>query len=284
MKYLFSLLLVLVASTILAAAPMFVMQPLHGNNPELSNKVISKASLAGMHVRDKWSLVEPQRDGYSFVWLDQQIARAASFNKQVTLGIYAGTNSPSWLHVRKASGIPLPWDHRTVTAFTDMVKVLGARYNSNPSIYAVHMSSPATYESMEMHLPSSLEGDSRVFGVWKAAIDAYNQAFPSKQLVLDIAMIPDSRGATTKAVDEYARSVLGNRFTAIHCSLKANTNVNAPHHREILRLHQEGVTIGFEMACPSTDSVRFGGTFDQAISIGNAAGAAWYQVYQADVK
>jgi hypothetical protein len=47
-------------------------------------------------------------------------------------------------------------------------------------------------------------------------------------------------------------------------------------------LHSEGVRIGFEMVAPSTDS-RFGGTFAQAIAIGDAAGSSWYQIYQLDV-
>ena len=265
----------------------FVMQPLHGNNPPLADSVLASPALAGVHLRDKWSLVEPTRTANSFTWLDGQLARARALNKKATLGIYAGTNSPAWLGVRKISGAPVPWDAGVVSSFTAMVADLGDHYRDNPTIAAVHMSSPATYESMEMHLAGGVYtasgySDAKIIDVWRRSIDAYAAAFPSTALVLDLAMVPDSRGAVTFAVLDYAQATLGDRLNVIHCSLKASTNTNAPHHQAVLGAHAEGTRIGFEMVGPSNDA-RFGGTFSQAIAIGSAAGASWYQIYQYDV-
>src|SRR3954452_13942894 len=124
----------------------FVMQPLHGNNPVLTNTVISSPKLAGVHIREKWSLLEPTKTTNSFTWLDGQVARAKSLGKQVTLGIYEGTNSPSWVTSQTVNGAPLPWDANVMTAHLAMVADLGNHFRGNSTISAVHISSPATYE------------------------------------------------------------------------------------------------------------------------------------------
>ena len=102
-------------------------------------------------------------------------------------------------------------------------------------------------------------------------------------LVLDVA-IAGSSGAITKGADEYARTVLGARFNAIICSLKATTQTNDPHIVELSRLHSEGVRIGFEFVGPSIDAARFGGTFTSALALGKQLGGQWFQPYQQDVQ
>ena len=276
------------AGTIRQPSGYFVMQPLHGNRSPLSNSVVGSPKLVGVHLRDKWSLVEPSQGNNSFTWFDEQIARAKQLGKQVTLGIYAGTNSPSWLAAPQVSGVPLPWSSTVVSAFNAMIGRLGAHFQNEPVIAAVHMSSPATNHSMEMYYPDGLRSvagysDAKVIGVWESAIDAYSLAFPNNALVLDEAMVPDSRGYVTKTVANYARQVLGERLNVITCNLKASTNIQAPHMRELAALHAAGVRIGFEMVGPSIDRNRFGGSFAEALVIGRNAGAAWYQIYQQDI-
>jgi hypothetical protein len=125
--------------------------------------------------------------------------------------------------------------------------------------------------------------DDAIIETWKSALNTYAAAFPSTTLVLDVAMAPDSRGAITDAVAAYARQTLGDRITFIHCSLKATTNPGAPHHETVFDLRRAGARVGFEMVSPSIDADRFGGSFAEALSIGQSAGASWYQIYQADV-
>ncbi len=274
------------AGTIQQPSGFYVMQAVHQAN--VADGVLGMPQLAGIHLRDAWSLVEPTPSTNSYAWLDDQIARAKSLNKSVTLGIYAGTQSPTWLTAPLISSVPLPWDTRVTTAFSAMVAELGAHYRSEAAISAVHITSPATNDSMEMYLPDGLTStagytDQKIIDVWKSAIDSYANAFADKALVLDIAMVPDVSGAITDAVAAYALQTLGQRINFIHCSLKASTNPLAPHHETVVQLHEGGARIGFEMACPSTDTTRFGGTFAAALAIGQAAGASWYQIYQADV-
>lgn len=272
--------------TIKQPSGFYVMQAVHQAN--VANSVLATPRLAGIHLRDTWSLLEPTPTIDSFTWLDDQVARAKSLNKKVTLGIYAGTKSPSWLNAPLISGAPLPWDATVVTAYSAMVAELGAHFRNEAAIDAVHISSPATNNSMEMYLPDGTTttagySDQKIIDVWKSAINSYASAFPNKALVLDVAMVPDAKGAATDAVTAYALQTLGDRINFIHCSLKASTNPFAPHHQTLVDLHEAGGRIGFEMACPSTDTTRFGGTFADALAIGQGAGASWYQIYQADV-
>lgn len=257
----------------------FVMQPLHMNNPELKDAVIQQAD--GFHVREKWSALNPSRGVFDFRWLDAQFDRAGRLNRYITLGIYEGTNSPTWLNVRKlGNGVPVPWDSRVVLANRAMIGELGKRYAGSNILYGVHISSPATEESMEFHFNIK---DYRIVPVWKESIDAYAVAFPNSRLILDIAMIPDSRGEYTTQIVDYAKSRIGLRLVLIHCSLKASTDVNAPHHKFVTNFHANGGIVGFEMVGPSGNA-RFGGPFQTAIDKGTVAGASFFQIYQGDIQ
>lgn len=257
-------------ATIIQPTGNYVMQAVHNQN--VKDGVIAATTLTGFHLRDSWSLFEPQKGVFNYAWYDQQLARAARLNKHVTFGLYAGAQSdPSW--------------GNSPDEFVKAVAALGTRYGNNPLIDAVHMAAPqVTDHSMEMYVPSSWHGsDQQAITIWKQSIDTYNKAFPTKPLVLDLAMAPDSRGAITKVVDEYARATLAERLNVIVCNLKASTSLTAPHFQELMRLRGEGVRVGFEMVSPSTDTSRFGGPFSQAMAIGNSHGGSWYQIYQADV-
>lgn len=247
----------------------YVMQ---GNGKtNVSDAVINSPKLTGFHLREGWDLLQPTRGSINYSYFDSQLARAKRLNKHVTLGVYAGVlNDPSW--------------GNSITDFTSLITALGARYNSNPLIDAVHMAAPqVTNNSMEMYLPpNSHFTDSQIVSLWKASINAYATAFPDKTLVLDLAMVPDSRGRDTQQIDEYARQILGSNFEAIICNLKAGTSLTAPAVRELQRLHNEGVRIGGEMVSNSSEA-RFGGSFQTALNKGAQIGMEWYQVYQQDV-
>jgi hypothetical protein len=140
---------------------------------------------------------------------------------------------------------------------------------------------------MEMFYPAGLTtakgySDAAVIQSWDHAIDSYSQAFPNTALVLDLAMVPDAGGAVTNAVVGYARTRLGARANFIHCSLHATTSPDYGPQALVTSLGKQGYNIGFEMIGPSTNTTRFGGPFSAALSIGKAAGADWYQIYQPD--
>lgn len=273
MIYRAALLTFLLAARLTAATlpgGFYVMQPLRGNNPPLTDKVVSAPQLAGVHVRDKWQLFEATPGKYDFSFFDAQLARINKLGKQVIGGLYAGVATDP-----KANDIG---------SFTRAVAALGARYDGR--VAAWHISAPqVTNESMEMYLPSSWKGgDAAAITLWKQSIDAFAKAFPSTPLVLDIAMAGKS-GTITKAVDDYAWATLGaSRISYIVCNLKASTNLQADHIKELMRMGGLGAHIGAEMVGPSVDRARFGGTFAQALAKGDQIGVEWLQIYQQDIK
>lgn len=284
--------LVACVSNIVVAGPVqqpsgfYVMQAVHQQN--VRDDVLATPPISGIHLRDTWALLEPDSTTNSFSWLDDQVSRAKRLGKSVTLGVYTGIRSPTWLGLPLIDGTPIPWDPVVNLAHQAMVADLGAHFGGDPAISAVHISSPATSESLEMFLPAGLisvagYSDQKIIDVWKSSIDAYAAAFPNKALVLDVAMAPDAGGAITDAVIDYAQAKVGDRINFIHCSLKATTSAVAPHHTRVVNAHREGSRIGFEMVSPSSDVSRFGGEFADALAIGQAAGAAWYQIYQSDI-
>jgi hypothetical protein len=260
------------------------------------DQVLANAKLAGFHIRDTWAYVEPTSSTHDWRYLDGQITRAKRLGKRLTLGVYCGINSPNWIRtdlglpqVQYIGGAPAPWDIRVTAAHQSMVQALGQHYAGESTIVAVHISSTATNQSLEMHYPNGLTSargysDAQMIAVWQDAIDDYSRAFPRTALVLDVAMVPDDGGGVTNAVTSYARLTLGPRINFIHCSLHATTSSTAPVHMTVVTLGRQGARIGFEMLCPSTDRQRFGGPFSTALAIGNSAGASWYQIYQADVQ
>ena len=78
------------AGTIRQPSGYYVMQGVHSQT--VKDSMLATPSLAGIHIRDEWALVQPTSSGYSFAWIDGQVSRAAKLGKQVTLGIYAGQN------------------------------------------------------------------------------------------------------------------------------------------------------------------------------------------------
>jgi Beta-galactosidase len=274
-----------VAAAIKQPHGFYLMQSLHVQSVKAS--VLASPPIAGILLRDAWDMVEPSAGTFSFSWLDSQLARAKAAGKQVTLGIYTGKHSPSWLGVPLVGGVPTPWDPRVAAADDVMIAALGKKYAGDASVVAVHMSGPATDASMEMFYPAGLTtakgySDAAVIQSWDHAINAYSQAFPNTALVLDLAMVPDAGGAVTNAVVDYARSRLGARANFIHCSLHATTSPDYGPQALVTSLGKQGYNIGFEMIGPSTNTTRFGGPFSAALSIGKAAGADWYQIYQPD--
>lgn len=270
MIYRAALLTFLLAARLTAATlpgGFYVMQPLRGSNPPLTDKVVSSPQLAGVHVRDKWQLFEATPGKYDFSFFDAQLARINKLGKQVIGGLYAGVATDP-----KANDIG---------SFTRAVAALGARYDGR--VAAWHISAPqVTNESMEMYLPSSWKGgDAAAITLWKQSIDAFAKAFPSTPLVLDIAMA-GKNGAITKAVDDYAWAALGaSRISYIVCSLKDTTNTSADHIQELVRMRDKGAHIGFEFVGPSGNS-RFR-NFAKGLSIGQSLGGDFFQLYQGDI-
>jgi hypothetical protein len=274
----------------------FVMQELDSQN--VKDVKLASPVFTGIVIRQRWHSLNPAPNVYNWSFLDQQTARARRLGKQYIIAIYTGGNAPLWLGVPLFKTAPLPWDATMLNAHGRMVAAMGQRYSGDSSLVGVELSGPTRGPSgsLEMHLADGLTryvgySPERVALSWMRCIDQYGAAFRNCALISDGGVAPGGRDASiTQAVFDYAAQNYPMQAHFSHCSLKANTQEYAAHHTIVVRMAQRGCGVGFEMVGPSVAGVngengpvaRFGGPFDQAVAIGNRAGARWLKIYQGD--
>jgi hypothetical protein len=259
----------------------FVLQGIDKEN--VRSSVLGDPSVAGLSIRVSWASLD-NGSQFQWQWLDSQVERCRALGKPYMLRMMTGNDSPAWIDGLWYQGAPLPWDSAAQNALSRMIAQLGNRYASDPLLVGVHLSSTANFSSAEMHLAPGLTtlvdySDSKIIDAWTSAIDSYSAAFPSCAIILNATLEPNHRGAITYPVIAHCQQRLGLRATFQHNSLKASTPIDARHHKLILNLGGAGWRIGFQMTSGSS-SLRFGGTFEEAVSL--APGASYFEIYQED--
>jgi hypothetical protein len=274
----------------------FVMQEVGSQN--VKDVKLRSSVWTGLVIRERWSELSPLPGIYVWSFLDQQVARARRLGKRYILAIYTGNNAPMWLNVPLYKFAPYPWDQTMLEAHGHMVAELGRRYANDPYLVGVELSGPTRGPdgSLEMMLAEGMTqqigySPQRVIASWVKCVDQYAAAFPYCALISDGGVAPGGRDATiTQAVFDYLYAQYGAQANVSHCALKANTSETAVHHMIVVNMRWRGCRVGFEMIGPSRAGVngengpvsRFGGTFSQALSIADRAGALWLKVYQGD--
>lgn len=274
----------------------YVMQEVGSQNVK-DNKLASPV-FNGIVIRQRWASINPAPGVYNWTFLDQQVLRARRLGKSYILAIYTGNNAPLWLGVPLFKSAPLPWDSTMLSAHGRMVAALGQRYAGDGNLAGVELSGPTRGPSgsLEMHLAEGLTrypgySPERVALSWMTCVDQYGSAFRNCALISDGGVAPGGQNASiTQAVFDYLAQNYPLQAHFSHCALKASTPENAVHHAIIVQMARRGFGVGFEMIGPSVAGVdgqngpiaRFGGTFDQAATIANRAGARWLKIYQGD--
>lgn len=103
--------------------------------------------VTGAAVRVKWATIEPAQGTYSWTLLDTAVAKAQSSGKKVAISVIAGCFSPQWVYnlshqiltlrgrdANAGTTMPAPWDANYLSAWTDFISNLGARYGGLPVI------------------------------------------------------------------------------------------------------------------------------------------------------
>lgn len=147
--------------------------------------MLTDPSVKGIFVSMTWDVLEATEGSYYWSSLDSMLSQAGAAGKQVTLGIMAGYETPSWVYAdgaqsfkflwdksAGASGaatcsvqsIPIPWDPVFLAKWQTFIQALGARYGSNPTLVSV-MLYGVNFESVETSLPVSngekIEGEGK---------------------------------------------------------------------------------------------------------------------------
>jgi hypothetical protein len=265
--------------------------------------------LGGMSIRANWKDLEPQEGKTELSYLDDAFAETTKAAKNAMLRVLPGRHSPDWLkdksvrfveftdvnkyHVTYGKRIktPLPWDEAYISAWVKFVGQLGKKYNQQRELVLVHMAGP-TWHSAEMHLPRfsrecrtvlAKAGYSKesLVDAWKKTIDAFGAAFPDKALALNLA-VPFKEDGALEEIVQYARSRLGKRLCAQDNQL-SDHHENSVTYKLVQTLGKQGVNIGFQMLDSTKERPGRQGSLRLSLEQGLAAGAQYFEIYQADL-
>jgi hypothetical protein len=309
--------------TLLAALTAVVLVPSAFADPGMVNGIyclmkamkpvdpaVQKSSfLKGLSIRANWKELEREEGKMELSYLDDAFAQTRRVGKKAMLRILPGQHSPEWLngkgvrfieftdvnkyHVTygKPIRIPLPWDEAYLNAWVKFITQIGARYNRQDELVLVHMAGP-TWHSAEMHLPRFSQ-ESRVMleragysknnlvNAWEKVIDAFAGAFPDKSLALNLA-VPFREDGAMEDIVQYARAKLGKRLCAQDNQL-SDHHENSVTYKLVRTLGKQGVNIGFQMLDSARNRPDRQGSLRVSIEQGLAAGAQYFEIYQADL-
>jgi len=290
-----------------SASGIYILNPIDKPIPK---DVLALDDIVGISLRVSWSLLEPEKDRFEWVYLDREISAAARAGKTVTLRVLPGSHTPNWVYdsgavafefvdanerhptFGKEFRIPLPWDEVFLSRWKGLIAALGARYNGSRTISIVHLTGP-NRNSAEMHLPRRPEDRKhwKEFGytpaklilAWNRCIDAWARAFPRTPLALNLSPAIFDDGVIEEVV-QGGVGQYGRRFM-----LQNNALTAKPVHRRadfaIIRGYAGKTTVGFQMLGTATaKSNSRQGDLKQSIDNGLAMGARYFEIYPHDAK
>ncbi len=267
-----------------------------------SSSQLSDPNITGISLRIGWNAIETKKGVYDWSYLDNNISAAAANGKKVMIRVFGGQFTPDWVYAEGAqsfnftdpdlgaSTMPVPWDSVFLNEWTSFIKALGTKYAGMAQVVTIQMTGPS--RAGEMYLPNKTDQafwtslgytDTKLIGAWSTVIDAYNAAFPSTALGIDIAYpisFGDKESLLTQILD-YAYNRLGTRLRVQGNWLAAKTNSTNPLYL-IVKNFSSQTDVGFQMLCSANDPTRLGGTLRQAIDNGLAAGASYIEFWGVD--
>ncbi|MGZ8143870.1 MAG: beta-galactosidase, partial [Methylosarcina sp.] len=270
---------------LLANAPRVIAEPssekpglfvLHNvTRGPLDPSALNSNYINGVALQVGWRDVQPEEGKYDWSQIDSFINMAKHANKRITLHLLP-LRPPQWVFDAGAEpftftirvpGNPrqgdevteyVPWDPVFLKKWTTLVEQFGARYNAEPSIFAISVTAPAP----EMMLPGSFPPHGESFrrlqemynrdaylSAWRQMIDVYQRAFPAKPkfvapgIVLEDAYFADE-------VLEYASNKFGNKLWVFSAGLKATRPSRFPpmiHIYSLLEQYGKKANLGFQM-------------------------------------
>jgi hypothetical protein len=279
-----------------------------GPNPTPEREV-NFPFIDGWLVRPGWDRVEPKEGEFDWRYIDSEIELAKRLNKKLTLCVLGGPQTPAWVFSSGAKGfkysmplgrvkeakIPLLWDEVYLKKWTALVRALGKKYDTNPTIVLVHITG-ATGNGLEMQLPFTPQDreewqrlgytDGKAIAAWKQIIDTFAKAFPSKPLDIDIHPVLGS-DQVAGDVAAYGSEKLGKRFGIFSGWLSGKSADRDRHHAGMLALAAKYGPKGFAAFQMIASETRSPGQFAEgglkaAIEQGLSWNARYFEIWETD--
>jgi hypothetical protein len=263
-------------------------------------KLIDIPYINGFAIRTGWQKIEAREGEFDWSYIDGWIDALNKTNKKLILCIVAGVATPDWVYYAGAEDfefiykkrfykMPMPWDKIYLDKWCSFIRALGRRYNKEDSIICIRITGAGF--AGEMHLPKGRKNIKRwlrvgysrekIVNVWTIIIDAYKEAFTDKALSIAIAN-PLMRDGAVNEILAYGMETLGQRFCIQGNWLSAKTSFDFPLYK-LIKEYSKKTTVGFQMLAPFINKARMGEA-KEAIDIGLAAGASYFEIYRGDIK
>lgn len=255
------------------------------NNPQaerLDVGALNNPSISGVALQIHWSDLEPTEGKPDWAKLDQLFAAAEASGKWVQLLIFPGFFSPSWAlqGVQSASfpiqygpgrgtveKLPVPWGNLYLTRWFAFLRLLSARYGSNPAFRVMAADGP-TSVSAEFTLPSSPE-DVRIWlslgytprkylEAWQRTFRTVSTDFPRQYISLSLGFglnindkgrldATERKRTKQEVIDEGIRMV-GRRFALQYSNLDGNSGPDkGPPGTELIISYNGRIITGFQL-------------------------------------
>lgn len=288
---------------------IFSLMPVNEISKQLPE--LSDPDVAGISVRFRWSLIEPQPGKYNWEPVDRSIALAQKFGKKVMIRIMGGASTPEWVfqagakwaqpryepeklrrmpsqRAQRLTGIkkaPVVWDPVYLKHWLALVQAFGQRYDGNPTIYSIQMAGGGLGGEMglrpEFHWERYGYSDAVIIDTWKKIIDAYQESFPHTPTNLDILEPIRQKSNAMQPVVDYCLSRYPGKVYLQNNGL--NARGGGRKERGLLRQAAAKTRIGYQMTGGSEwiDSVV--GDRWTAFSYALQDGASYLEVYHGDL-
>jgi hypothetical protein len=273
-----------------------------GQDVNLSLKNWTNPNTTGLRIRTVWDKVEPKEGAYDFSHFEQGLQLAHAKSKLLAISVSVGNNAPSWVYGEGAQGLrltwsngeammfPLPWDPVFKAKYSELVREMGARYDSDPALSYVVISGLG--RDVETFFTSNAK-DTAAFDqaggltAWEQAakdmIDLYADAFPTTPIVFALGKpTTDPAGIeTVKRVVDYGKEMYSDRFGIMSNALSAQSSsdywINAT-----INENMDVIRTGYQLVSPAVTQARMKGSLRAAMDIGVRFGAEFLEIYDMD--
>jgi uncharacterized repeat protein (TIGR01451 family) len=257
---------------------------------------ISNANCDGVRWKVRWSDIEATPDTYTWQYLDDAVALAATNNKKCGISINAGADCPAWLYAAPYNAqsytmqdtpgavglkIPVPGDTAFMTRWQKFITDFGARYDSNPAVSYIIITgignrdewniAPGTQDT------AALGSTQAEVNAWKSSskqiIDFYMSGFPSTTVMglpvppFDPSNAAESPDTSMREVSDYAANTYNCHFAYSIAQLQSSTTTSNYLPANELFLHWTTNPTHGETLNPASSPDGFDATLHVAIDL-----------------
>jgi hypothetical protein len=290
---------------------MFVLHSAYA--PEIDSELLKRPYIRGVALQVGWRDIEPREGQYHWERIDELIALAQREHKLVTLHILP-LRPPEWIFdagaqefsfPMKSPDSPMfgrtlrevvPWDGIYLAKWADMVHQFGARYNSNPAVFAVSVTAPTPEMVLPGSFPRNTEAYQRInriydqkayLAAWKKMVDVYQEYFPDKYKILAPGIVLDDYRFGDDVV-QYANQKFGRKLIVFNAGLRAVLPTAIPpwaHIYSLLKEYGQKSNLGFQTIWNATNDRgnRLQGSLKSTLANAAEMGASYVEVYEVDV-